>query len=290
MRKWSLAFEGPALVVYTIFWALPILVTLLFSLTDWSGISSISSAKFVGLKNYAQMLVDPIFKICLKNNLIYGLVMILTVTPISFAIAYVLDSFVKHKKIFQTFAYLPAILPVIVVTLLWRWIYNPQYGLFNNFLKLIGLEQYQRGWLTDSDVALKSITLVSIWKSAPFYIILCLAGLQQVPDELKEAAICDGANGFVLVKDVIIPSMRRVLCTVLSLVMIDVFRTFELVYVMTEGGPGYYSTEMLLTYMYKTSFAYSMAGYGSSIAATTIVIVLGITALNLRMTMRSNEE
>jgi len=289
-RKYFFIFVGPTLLIYTIFWALPIISSILLSFTNWSGISSLFSSDFVGLKNFKQMSIDPIFRTSMKNNLIYGMIMFLTVTPISFFVAYFLDTHVRHKKICETFAYLPAVLPVIVVTLLWKWIYNPQYGMLNSFLKLIGLEKFTTGWLTNSDVALGAITFVSIWKSVPIYLILCLAGLQQVPNKLKEAAIIDGATEPIVLFNVIIPCMQRVLYTVMSLVVIDVFRTFELVYVMTDGGPGYYSTEMLLTYMYKTSFANSMAGYGSAIATTTIFIVLVITSLNLKATMKSNEE
>jgi ABC-type sugar transport system permease subunit len=289
-NKWFTFFVLPSLIVYTLFWGFPIISTLALSFTNWSGINALTEAKFIGFKNYREMSIDPIFMTSLKNNLNYGVVMIAFVTPLSFFIAYILDAHTPGKKLFGTFVYLPAILPVIVVVMLWRWILNPQYGLVNNFLETIGLKSLAKGWLSDTDTALGVVCFVSIWKSVPVYVILCLAGLQQVPQQLREAAIIDGANERIVVFHIVIPSMQRVLNTIFSLVVIDIFRIFELVYVMTNGGPGYYSTEMLLTYMYKTSFANSMAGYGSAIATTTIAIVLVITAINLRLSSKSNED
>lgn len=288
--KWFAIFLVPAMIIYTIFWAVPILSTLSFSFTNWSGITAFSKADFVGLKNFRQMAHDPIFIQSLKNNFQYGIVMVIAVPPLSFFIAYLLDTHIPFKKFFGFLAYIPAILPTVVVMLLWRWILNAQYGLVNTFLKAVGLEQFAIGWLSNVDTALWAVTFVSIWKTVPTYTILALAGLQQIPVEYKEAAIIDGANEWQRIIHIIIPSMRSVFYTIFTLVIIDVFRVFELVYIMTEGGPGYYSTEMLLTYMYKSSFSSYMAGYGSAIATTTILIVLVITALNLKFSSRSEED
>lgn len=287
--KWFLIFLIPALIVYTVFWGIPILSTLSLSTTNWSGITKLSDADFVGLKNFRQMLSDPIFIQSLKNNLQYGIVMLITVLPLSFFTAYMLDVHVPAKRLLGVFSYLPAILPGVVVMILWRWVLNPQYGLLNTFLKAIGLGQFAKGWLSNDETALWAVCFVSIWKSVPTYVILCLAGLQQIPDEYKEAAKIDGASEWQIIIHIIIPSMMQVISTVLTLVIIDVFRVFELVYIMTDGGPGYYSTEMLLTYMYKTSFSNYMAGYGSAIATTTILIVLVITWVNLKISSRLEE-
>ena len=288
--KWFELFLAPALILYTIFWAVPILSTLSFSFTNWSGITPLSQADFVGLKNFKQMTTDPIFIQSLKNNFQYGIVMVLVVPPLSFMIAYLLDTHVPFKKFFGVLAYIPAILPSVVVMLLWRWILNAQYGLVNTLLRAAGLDKFAIGWLSNVETALWAVTFVSIWKTIPVYMILALAGLQQIPVEYKEAAIIDGANEWQRIIHVIIPSMRGVFYTIFTLIIIDVFRVFELVYIMTEGGPGYYSTEMLLTYMYKTSFSSYMAGYGSAIAATTIIIVLFITALNMKLSAKYDEE
>jgi ABC-type sugar transport system permease subunit len=289
-NKWFFFFTGPALLVYTIFWGIPIFATIALSVTNWSGISSFYDAKFVGLRNYLNMLKDPIFRISLGNNLYFGLIMIVFIPVMSFISAYILDSHVPLKHFFNTLAYLPAVIPIIVTVLLWKWIFNAQYGILNVLLKSIGLEQFSTGWLSNKSTALNAVCAVSIWKSVPVYIILCLAGLQQVPKNLKEAAIIDGASELGILLNVTIPSMKNVLTTVLTLIIIDVFRVFELVYVMTNGGPGYYHTEMLLTYMYKTSFSNSMAGYGSAIGTCTILIVLCITAVQLKFSMKSNED
>jgi ABC-type sugar transport system permease subunit len=256
--RWFWFFLAPGLLVYTAFWIAPIFCTAAISFTNWKGTSSLSSAAFVGLKNYANLLRDPILGKSIQNNLLYGLVMIAAVPVLSFAVAYLIESFVRHKMFLRTVAYLPAILPAIVTVLLWKWIYNPQYGLLNQLLGLFGVSS-ETGWLTNSSTALGAVTFTSIWKTVPVYFVLFLAGLQSVPQDLVEAAILDGANRWQIIRNVTLPSIRRVTGIVYTLVFIDVFRVFELVYAMTDGGPGYYNTEMILTYGYKTTFANSNA-------------------------------
>lgn len=279
---WTAFFLGPALLVYTVFWMAPIALTAVISLTDWKGTTALSEANFVGLKNYVSLLSDSILKISIKNNLLYGALMLLLVPVLSFVIAYVIENFIRRKAFFRTLAYLPAILPTIVVVLLWKWIYNPQYGLLNQLLELVGLDSLTTGWLTNSDTALWAVTFTAIWKTAPVYFVLFLAELQSVPQDLIEAAVLDGASRWQTIVHVTLPSIRSVTTIVYTLMFIDVFRVFELVYAMTNGGPGYYNTEMILTYAYKTTFTNSNASYGMAISMVLILVVVAATAIQLR--------
>lgn len=288
--KWFWTFLAPALVVYTIFWIIPILMTGVISFTDWKGTSKLSTAAFVGLKNFASLFSDSVLATAIRNNLIYGLVMIIAVPVFSFALAYIIESFVKRKVFFRTVAYLPAILPTIVTVLLWKWIYNPSYGLLNQFLELLGLGQWTTGWITNTDTALGAVTFASIWKTVPVYFVLFMAGLQAVPQDLIEAAVLDGASRRQTVFHVTLPSIQRVTTIVYTLVFIDVFRVFELVYAMTNGGPGYYNTEMLLTYAYKTSFANSNASYGMAISTVLICLIILAAAFQLKLGNRLADE
>ena len=288
--KWFWTFLAPALVVYTIFWIIPILMTGVISFTDWKGTSKLSTAAFVGLKNFASLFSDSVLATAIRNNLIYGLVMIIAVPVFSFALAYIIESFVKRKVFFRTVAYLPAILPTIVTVLLWKWIYNPSYGLLNQFLELLGLGQWTTGWITNTDTALGAVTFASIWKTVPVYFVLFMAGLQAVPQDLIEAAVLDGASRRQTVFHVTLPSIQRVTTIVYTLVFIDVFRVFELVYAMTNGGPGYYNTEMLLTYAYKTSFANSNASYGMAISTVLICLIIVAAALQMKLGNRLADE
>ncbi len=286
-RRWFCIFTIPALIVYTIFWIVPILLSVGISFTDWTGMKKLSEANFVGLKNYGSLFSDSILCITIKNNLVYGAILLALVPVISFFLAYIIETFLRRKTFWRTIAYLPAILPVIVTVLLWKWMYNPQYGLLNKLMELIGLGKYTTGWLTNSSTALYAVTFTSLWKTIPTYFVLFMAGLQSVPKELTEAAILDGAGRCALIRYVTIPSIKRIITIVYVLVFIDVFRVFDLVYAMTNGGPGYYNTEMILTYGYKTTFTNSNAGYGMAITAIMILFVMLCSGLQIKIQSKS---
>lgn len=287
--KWFLCFSLPALIIYTLFWIVPIVLSIGISFTNWKGITKLSEASFVGLKNYINLTKDTILIKSAGNNLIYGLVIIIVVPIISFIFAYIIETFLTRKMFFRTITYLPAIIPTIVTVMLWKWIYNPQYGLLNKFLSLIGLESLAKGWLTNSSTALLSVSFTSIWKTVPVYFVLFLAGLQTVPKDLIESATLDGAGKLKIIKNVTLPSISRITTIVLVLVFIDIFRVFELVYAMTNGGPGYYNTEMLLTYAYKTTFTNSNAGYGMAMTTSIIILVIVSTVLLLHKQKDAND-
>ena len=280
-RRWFLIFTVPALVIYTIFWIFPIILSAGISFTDWTGMTKLSEAGFVGLKNYANLFQDSILKIAIKNNLIYGIILLAAVPVLAFFIAYLIETFIRRKMFWRTVAYLPAILPVIVTVLLWKWIYNPQYGLLNKLLELVGLEEWTTGWLTNTGTALFAVTFTSLWKTVPTYFVLFLAGLQSVSRDLMEAAVLDGAGRLALIRYVTLPGIKRITVIVYVLVFIDIFRVFDLVYAMTNGGPGYYNTEMILTYGYKTAFTNSNAGYG--MAMTTVLLLFVILCSGVQM-------
>jgi ABC-type sugar transport system permease subunit len=287
--KWFIIFTASALIIYTLFWVLPIIFTFLISFTNWNGITPLNRDVFVGFRNYINMLGDPILRIAVRNNLIYGAAMILFMPVLSFCIAFILERYVPLKTLFRTFAYLPAVLPSVVTVLIWKWIFNPNYGLFNMLLRLIGLDSLTRGWVTDPKTALAAVILTALWKGIPTFVVLNLAGLQNVPTQMEEAARIDGAGTWQVIRHVVLPSMRGVQVTIYTLIIIDVFRVFDLIYIMTNGGPGYYSTEMILTYVYKASFSSRLEGYANAISFTTIVLVMLINSIQLHFSMKSNE-
>lgn len=286
-RRWFLIFTVPALVIYTIFWIFPIILSAGISFTDWTGMTKLSEAGFVGLKNYANLFQDSILKIAIKNNLIYGIILLAAVPVLAFLIAYLIETFIRRKMFWRTVAYLPAILPVIVTVLLWKWIYNPQYGLLNKLLELVGLEEWTTGWLTNTGTALFAVTFTSLWKTVPTYFVLFLAGLQSVSKDLMEAAVLDGAGRLALIRYVTLPGIKRITVIVYVLVFIDIFRVFDLVYAMTNGGPGYYNTEMILTYGYKTAFTNSNAGYGMAMTTVLLLFVMLCSGVQMKIQGKS---
>ena len=155
--KWFLLFTVPGLVVYTVFLMVPIVMSVAISLTDWTGMSKLSEASFVGLKNYRNLFSDSILRITIHNTFVYGVIVMLFVPVIGFILAYIIETFTRRKSLWRMVAYLPAMIPLIVTVFLWKWIYNPQYGLLNQFLKLIGLGKYTTGWITNSSTAFYSL-------------------------------------------------------------------------------------------------------------------------------------
>lgn len=273
--KYFLMFSLPALAVYTVFWIVPVFLGVYISFTDWNGIVNLAEAQFTGFKNYWNLFRDSILATSVLNNLKYGIIMLLVVPAASFATAYLVENFTKKKVFWRTITYLPAMIPTIVAVFLWKWIYNPQYGILNEFLKAVGLGQLATGWITNTQTALYAVTFTSLWKTVPVYFVLFLAGLQSVPADLVEAAVLDGAGRWQVIKHVTIPCLHRIITIVYVLVFIDIFRVFDLIYTMTKGGPGYYTTETILTYSYKTVFTNSNAGYGMAmISALTLFVVL----------------
>jgi len=178
--------------------------------------------------------------------------------------------------VFRSIFYSPAVLPLVAVGIVWAWIYNPMFGVINNFLRIMGLHALARPWLGDPRIALYSVILTAIWQGTGFPMLLFLAGLQGIPKELYEAAEIDGAGSLQSFFYITLPSLRETFVVVVSLLIVNSLRVFDLVYAMTWGGPGK-ATQVLGTWMYFNTFVYHRAGFGSSIAwimtAISLIIV-----------------
>ena len=281
-------FLLPALVIYTILWIMPILFSLLVSLTIWNGID-INAIRFVGLRNYVNLLQDPVFFTSLRNNFTYMVLTVLFMPSIAFLVALLIEKFAKFKGFFRTTLFIPAILPMLVVAILFRWVYTADGGIINSFLGFVGLETLQRHFLGDSSTALYALVVVAIWRSMPFYMTIILAGLQGVPSELEEASFIDGCSFWQSIWYVVIPLIKPILTVVVGLVIIDGFRVFDLVFVMTGGGPNR-STEVMATYIYSIAFRDFRLGYSTALSTVNILIVAFISLVYFRFSMRSNTD
>jgi raffinose/stachyose/melibiose transport system permease protein len=237
--------------------------SLVASLQEWDGVSA--ERAFIGLNNYINFFKDPMSRLVLKNNLLWMVFTLIFPMSIGLGLALVLDKKLPGKTLFRSIFYLPAILPMISVGLIWAWIYNPFFGALNTFLKMIGLASWTHGWLAETETALPAVMVTAVWKNVGLPMILFLAGLQGIPRELYEAAQIDGANSFQCFKHITIPSLRETFVIVMSLLIVSSLTVFDLIYVMTWGGPGR-QTQVLATWMYFNTFIYHNAGYGSAIA------------------------
>ncbi|MEV4266477.1 sugar ABC transporter permease [Kribbella sp. NPDC049584] len=274
--RWSpWLFALPALLVYVGFLVYPAVSSLWFSLTNWDGLSA--TYKFVGLDNYFKLPHDPVVVTAVRNNLIWTVVTIAVPTIIGLLLAIALNGKVHGKPILRLIFYTPAVLPLVSIASIWGWLYNPQYGAINSFLRLIGLDGLAQPWLGQDSTALWAVMVPAIWLRTGFPMLLYLAALQGIPNELYEAATVDGATKWQQFWHVTMPSLRPAHYIVIALSLIDSFKVFDMIYAMTYGGPGT-STQVMGTWMYFNVFQYYQAGYGTAIAVviTLVAIAVGI--------------
>lgn len=274
-------FVLPALVLYLVFMVWPFFQSIWFAMTDWNGASATKT--FVGLANFAELARDSLFWKALRNNLIW--VVIGTIAPlvIGLGLALLMWSRPKGFTLFRTVFFLPHILLTVVIGIIWGWIYSPIFGILNKWLDSIGLQDISRGWLGDPRTALFAVLVAAIWAEIGFVFVILLAGLQNVSRDLLEAATIDGANGWQRLRDVTIPQLANVLNVITALLLIGGFNVFDIIFVMTQGGPAN-ATETMATMTYTEAFTQNRVGYGSAISLvmTAISLVASVAFLKLR--------
>jgi ABC-type sugar transport system permease subunit len=186
-------------------------------------------------------------------------------------------------NVFRTIFFMPQVLSAVVIGIIWSWIYNPIFGNLNKLLKAVGLGDFARGWLGDPSVALYAVLVAAIWAEVGFVFVVFLAGLQNVSKDLLEAATIDGANGWQRFKDVTVPQLSNVINVVTALLLIGGFNVFDIVFVMTGGGPAN-ATEVIATLTYKEAFTQNRVGYASalSLVMTVVALVASVAFIRLR--------
>lgn len=253
----------PALLILLVFMAYPFVLGIWLSLTDKRpGIAG----KFIGLDNFLTDLQDPIFQRVVANTFAYTFFATVFKLGLGLALALLMNQSFRGKNLVRAFVLLPFIVPTVLSTLAWRWIFDPSYSVLNWVLKnWFGMKFPYPNWLGDQFLAMVSVTAVNIWRGIPFFAISLLAGLQTVSLELYEAAAIDGATAMQRFWHITLPSIRPVLLVVVLFSIIQTFADFQIVYVLTQGGPSN-STHLFATYSYQTALAGSQIGLGASIA------------------------
>jgi raffinose/stachyose/melibiose transport system permease protein len=266
----GLWFVLPALVIYFMFFGLPFLATIGLSFTDWNGLGW---PDFTGLANYARLAADGSMWSALSNNLIW--VVLGTAVPVivGLILAVMLWSDARGSVAYRTIFFLPVILSPVVIGVIWGWIYNPLFGLLNTGLREIGLGRWAMGWLGESETALYAVLLTAIWSYFGFCIVVLFAGLQKVNPELVEAARIDGASASQRFRHVIVPQIAPVLTMVIVYTVIGGFNAFDMVWVMTQGGPNN-ASEVIATYTYEVAFRGNEYGYGATLSMVMSVVAL----------------
>jgi len=280
------AFALPALIFYVWFLVAPAIQSLVFSFTNWDGLSPTYS--LVGLKNYVFMLTDPIMHTAVRNNLIWTGVTITVPVIQGLLLAVLLNGHVYGKGLIRTIFYTPAVLPMVAVGAIWGWLYNPQYGAINEVLRAIGLGGLAQPWLGQDATALAAVIVPAIWLSTGFPMLLYLAALQGIPKDLYEAATVDGANRWKQFWNITMPGLFQAHLIVVALSLIASFKVFDLIYVMTYGGPGS-TTQVIGTYMYANVFQYYRAGYGMALAVSITIVAIIVSIPYVRSQTRRDD-
>jgi ABC-type sugar transport system permease subunit len=258
------------LVIYLVWVIGPMFYTLYLSLTDWDGLST---PNFIGWRNYHKLFKDPVFYTSLKNNLKWVLSFITIPVVAGLTLAMALNRSIPGEKIIKASLYSPMVLSLVVGGLMWSWMYHPAHGLINSMLRLVGLDALALGWLSDKDLVMWAIIVVAIWRQVGYVMVLYLAGLQSVDPGLVDASKVDGASGWQTFRHVIFPLLAPVTVIVVVVSIIDSLRAFDLVSVMTRGGP-YNSSSVLANFMYIEAFNNYKMGYGATIAVILFLISL----------------
>lgn len=276
-------FLAPALSAILVFFFIPVIAAFIISFTDFDiyTLGDYSSLRFIGLKNYIELFNDPLFFTALKNTFYF----VILAGPLSIAVslsaALLLNSkLVKFKAIFRLSYFIPVVTTLVAVAIVWRFIYHPRFGIINYVLNFIGIAPID--WLGDPITAMPAIVLMSIWKNFGYNMIIFIAGLQNIPEDLYEAASIEGASSWQKFKSITLPMLAPTTVFISIITMIGFFQLFAEPYVMTQGGP-LNSTLSIVQYMYQEGFRWWNMGYSASIAFVLFFIIMIGTIIQLKV-------
>ncbi len=278
---WGYLFLLPNILGFLAFNLFPLLFAIGMSFTRWD---LIAPPTFVGLSNYEKLfLEDESFRIAVKNTVFFTVLSVPTGTVLSLILANVLNQKIRGTTFYRTAFFLPVVSSSIAVALVWIWVFNPDFGLLNEILSTFGLPRLK--WLASSTWALPAVVIVSVWRGLGPSTVIFLAGLQGIPEELYDAAKIDGANARQLFRYVTIPMLSPTTFFVIVVSIIGSFQVFDLIYMMTRGGPGRASL-VLVYYIYEHAFRWFGMGYAASIAFVLFIVIFVLTMIQLRLSGR----
>ena len=260
----------------------PVFYNIFLSFTNYDLFSPL---EFVGLKNYRDVFSQDVNLKAIRNTVLFAVGAVPIGTSLALVVAGLLNQPIRGRILFRFLFYLPVITSVVVSAMIWRWIYSPQFGLLNFALGFFGIPP--QSWLNDPKLALPSLVVITIWGALGGHMIIFLAALQDIPNELREAAAIDGAKGWQTFLYVIIPLLRPVILFVVVTYSIGIFRNFGLIFLLTQGGPQN-TTNTLVWEVYQNAFGYLRFGRASALAMVLLFTILVITFLNFRLLREEN--
>lgn len=280
--KWVLFFLAPSLLGLSVFIVLPILSSFTLAFQDWN---LLSPPEFIGLQNFEELAADPAFWSALRTTLLFIILYIPSVFILALGLAVLLNQKLRGVLIVRTTTFLPVVASWVVVSLMWKWIFNPQYGLINPPLNALGIET--PGWLFTPDSALVAIVITSVWKDLGYIAVMYLGGLQAINDTLYEAARIDGATPRQQFFRITVPLLTPTMFFVLIILLINSFQVFDQVWLMPmRDSAADRQVEVLVTEVVKNAFSYNRMGYASAMSWVLFVLIFAITFVQLRLQKR----
>lgn len=278
-------FILPAAVIYLSVIIFPVFYSLYLSLFTGSGISNWT---FCGLQNFTALFKDSIFLISFGNSVIWMVLSLIFTTGLSLLLAVILNRSFPGRTFFRGLFYMPSVVALIAVAIIWRWIYHPMFGFINQLLLAFGIKTGQ-AWLSQSQSALLACFFAAQWQAIGQPMILFLAGLQTISKEIIEAAIIDGAGNFRRFVNITIPLLRNTFVVVISTLMIGALKAFDIIIGLTDGGPNN-ASQVLASYMYSQTFEYNHWGYGAAIACFMVLLMAFIVIPYVSFTAKSQDD
>ncbi len=276
---WS--FILPNFVGFAVLTLVPVIALFYLAFTSWN---VFGAATWIGADNFTRMFGDASFWTALKNTVYYTVFHIPLTLGISLALALLLNRKMRGVSFFRTAAFFPYITSIVAIAVVWNMLFSPEYGPINHLLQFIGIDN-PPGWTTSADWSMPAVIIVGTWREMGYYMLLFLAGLQAIPPELYEAARMDGAGPWQRFRNVTLPSLRPTTFFVTVMLTIGSFKVFDLILVMTNGGPGQ-STLVLSQYIYQKGFVENQFGYASAISTVLFFICIAITVFQFVMNKR----
>ena len=277
MKRSLYYFLIPALILYVIFWVMPVFMSFFYGLTDWSGVGEYN---IVGLKNFKYLLSDGTLLNTLKNTGIYTLFTVIFGNVLSLTLAFILNMKLRLKGVFRTVFYIPALFSTVVVAFIWSYVYAPYYGMIYNIFDLFGAAKAAPNLLGSTKTALIACAFVEQWKTSGTMTLIYLAGLQNLPMDVLESSKIDGCNWFQEMFRVKIPMLANTIAVNVILGLINGFKSFDYVFTLTGGGPGS-STSTLMYSVYKFAFVEYQYGLAEALAASAFVLILTVSCIVL---------
>lgn len=278
-------YMAPGVVWYAFMVIVPLCIMIGMSFFDWR---SVLDNKFIGLENYKELFSDRIFKTALLNNLKIILICLVGQVGIGFIVSLLVNSKVlRFAKVHRVAIFLPVILSTVVVGFMWSIVYNNDFGVINEFLRVIGRGDLARSWLDNPDIVILCLAIPLIWQYIGYNMVIFLAGLQGIPTEILEVASIDGASAFQRARYITLPLMKNTFFVVIMLCISGNMKIFDHIYIMTNGGPGS-SSMVLALYAYKMSFGASRFGYANTVSVSILVISLALILI-LKLVLRGEK-